>query len=306
MNLTGIIVARQGSSRLPRKALAEIVGKPIIGLIYERLKACKFIDQIIVATTTNSVDDEIENYCKQSGIEVFRGDPEDVLARIHDAIENIETDAIIEVGGDCPFVSLALLEEGVNIYKNNPDADIVSNAILPPYTFPDGYDFILVTKKAINDAYQNATFSSERFQPFQYFVKNRTNYNIVSFIAPEDHNAWRWTLDYKEDLQFVKAVFEKLYMTNPDFGFDEISKLLKTDTSIINLNIQHAKPRILNSAWYTGSYVSESHADLTKILGKAFEFETINQFEKARGFYEQAEKILNDLLHRAKTREENG
>lgn len=305
-HITGIIVARQGSSRLPEKALADINGKPVIGRIYERLKASPYINDIVIATSTLPPDDAIENYCNENRIKVFRGDPEDVLSRIYKAVEDIETDGIIEVGGDCPLVSTGLIEEGMSFVSENPDADIVSNALVSPYTYPDGFDFIYVRKSALAFIYHNATLTSERFQPFQYFVKHKEKFNVITFQAENDFNHWRWTLDYPEDLAFIKKIYSALLEKNPLFQFEDIKNLLLKQPEIVELNSKHALPREVNSAWYTGSYIGETHNDILHMLSKATIFEKNKEFQSARNEYAQIQKLIIELIQRAELRHTNG
>ena len=63
MKIIASIQARLGSSRLPGKVLKEINGKPMLYWHIERLKRARLIDDIIVATTTNPLDDKIVDFC---------------------------------------------------------------------------------------------------------------------------------------------------------------------------------------------------------------------------------------------------
>jgi spore coat polysaccharide biosynthesis protein SpsF len=53
MKIVASIEARMGSSRLPGKSLKKILGKPMLELMIERVKECKEIDDIVVATSSN-------------------------------------------------------------------------------------------------------------------------------------------------------------------------------------------------------------------------------------------------------------
>lgn len=304
--IVAVIIAREGSSRLPGKAITEVNGKPIIGHIVQRLIQCKLIKKVIIATSVRKEDDTIAFYGEEMGVQVFRGHPEDVLDRLYHAVEGIDVDAIIEVGGDCPFVSPSLLEEGINKYLINIDSDFVSNALIPPYTYPDGYDFILLTKAALKFLHENAKFQSERYQPFQYVIKNKELFKITRFEANGNFNHWRWTLDYPEDLAFVKRIYSKLYDLNPFFGFEEIKNLLTQNPDIIEINKMHAHPTLYSAAWYTGSYISEVHTDIKNLLASAFELERDKNFLEAKLVYSQIKKLVEDMVERAITREMHG
>ena len=94
-----------GSTRLPGKVMRLLDGiNPSIFFTIEQLKNCPNIDKIIVATTTNSEDNEIESFCKKIGINVFRGKSHDVLHRYYDCAQYFSLDSIIRVTADCPLI----------------------------------------------------------------------------------------------------------------------------------------------------------------------------------------------------------
>ena len=82
MAAIAIIQARMGSSRLPGKVLKEIDGTPLIGLLIERLKKAKSIDDIVVATTDQPVDDQLVDFLESINVNIFRGSEQDVLATV--------------------------------------------------------------------------------------------------------------------------------------------------------------------------------------------------------------------------------
>ena len=60
--IAAIIQARTGSSRLPNKIFKLIEGKPLIWHITERVKRAKLVDQVIIATTINPMDNSVEEW----------------------------------------------------------------------------------------------------------------------------------------------------------------------------------------------------------------------------------------------------
>ena len=79
-----IIEARTNSSRLPGKVLKKVLNKPLLEFQIERLKKVKNCDEIIIATTTHSDDDEIIKIAIENKIKFFRGPELDVLQRVLD------------------------------------------------------------------------------------------------------------------------------------------------------------------------------------------------------------------------------
>jgi glutamate-1-semialdehyde 2,1-aminomutase len=83
MKIVAIVQARMGSTRFPNKVMQQIGGKPMIGLLFERLARSKKINQIILATSTDKRNDPLCEYIEKIGFEVFRGSETDVLERYY-------------------------------------------------------------------------------------------------------------------------------------------------------------------------------------------------------------------------------
>ena len=69
-----IVQARTGSSRLPRKVLADLGGRPLIAFLLERLRRCDVVEAIVLATTNQPDDDELVDLAESLGVNVIRGD----------------------------------------------------------------------------------------------------------------------------------------------------------------------------------------------------------------------------------------
>ena len=97
-----------GSQRFPGKVLHPLFGKP---LLEQQLKALKplGVSQIIIATSTESKDDSIEEFCKKQSIQCVRGDEEDVLSRYITVAQQSNLDHIVRLTGDNPIISYHLL-----------------------------------------------------------------------------------------------------------------------------------------------------------------------------------------------------
>ena len=74
-----------GSTRFPGKIL-EIVDdtNPSLQYTINQLKESKFLQKIVIATTKNSEDDQIVSFAEKSGIDIFRGDSDNVLSRYYE------------------------------------------------------------------------------------------------------------------------------------------------------------------------------------------------------------------------------
>ena len=77
-NITAIIQARIGSTRLPGKVLMKLNEDTVLSLLLKQLKHSKFLTEKIIATTNNPKDDIIEKFAISNNIKLFRGDSDNV------------------------------------------------------------------------------------------------------------------------------------------------------------------------------------------------------------------------------------
>lgn len=110
MSVNAIIQARCGSTRFPDKVFADIDGKPLIWHVVNRLRYAGKIDRIIIATTVSAKDDKIESWCRENGVDCFRGSEENVLNRYYSASEAFPSDYVVRITADDPFKEPAVID----------------------------------------------------------------------------------------------------------------------------------------------------------------------------------------------------
>ena len=141
-----IIQARVLSTRLPGKILLNGVDKPLLLHTIERLKQCKKLDMIIVATTNLKIDNVIFNLCKKNKILVFRGHPTNLLKRYYTCAKRFNLKNIVRITSDCPLIDYKLVDIMINKFAKLK-IDYLSN-VHPP-SFPDGFDVEIFSFQAI-------------------------------------------------------------------------------------------------------------------------------------------------------------
>jgi len=234
MLLGCIIQARMGSTRLPGKVMTLIDSTPSIFHTINQLKHCPSIDKIIVATTKNPEDDEIEKYVLSIGIDVFRGDSEDVLSRYYNCAQKYSLSSILRVTADCPLIDPLIVEEGISHFLTN-SYDYVTNTF--PRTFPDGNETEIFSFKALETAYSNSILPSEHEHVTPYFRNNKDDFKIKNFTNSENISHLRWTLDYDVDLKLIKLIISKID-TKP-IHMNDILQLFKKEPKLIEINKNH-------------------------------------------------------------------
>lgn len=231
------IEARMGSSRLPGKMLLPVCGKPVLQHVIERLQRVLLADELVVATTSQPGDDLIEGLCNDLGVTVYRGSENDVLSRLIEAVEYVGGDVIVQNTGDCPFIDPTVVDRAIEVFHSS-DVDYVSNRLRR--TYPAGQDpqvFRLDTLKRVAEL----TEDPEDREHGSYYIYTHPelftmkNFEAEDIYCPEK----RWLLDYPEDFDFMKAVYSRLYLTNPEFNLYDILSLLEEQPEIEGLNSMH-------------------------------------------------------------------
>ena len=233
-NVVAIIQARMGADRLPNKTLELIEDKPLLQHVIERIKTCKKINKIIIATTTNSNDDYIEEFGRRHGIDVYRGSESDVLDRYYKTAKVSNTSIIVRITADDPFKDPEVTDQMISHLLENAELDYVSNTIEP--TYPEGIDTEVFRFNALEKAWKEATSQSEREHVTPYIIKNPDKFNIKNITHSEDLSKLRWTIDYKEDLDFAREVYKKLYRPGQIFLMQDILDLLKEEPHLNEIN----------------------------------------------------------------------
>ena len=235
MRIVSTIEARMSSTRFPGKTMREIVGKPMLELLIERLKRARKVDEIVVATTTEPEDKVITELAERIGVKWFRGSAGDVLDRVLQAAKFYRADIIVEMTGDNPLLDPALVDEAINIYLNG-SYDYVSNAIKE--TYPDGLNVQVFSVKVLDEVARLTNDPADRENVSLYIYEHPDKYQLYNIEAPPEyyHPEYRWTVDTEEDLQLMKAIYESLYYENPNFSTKDIMELLKQKPDLCKIN----------------------------------------------------------------------
>ena len=117
-----------GSNRLPGKVLKKVKNKPLLSYMIKQVKACKTIDDIIVATTTLEEDDQIVSLANSLNVTVYRGSSDDVLDRYYYCAKTHSVEIIVRLSADSPLIDYNIIDKCVDEFKKNT-LDYLSNTI---------------------------------------------------------------------------------------------------------------------------------------------------------------------------------
>lgn len=102
LRMLGVIPARLASTRLPRKVLREVAGKPLLAWVVEAARACKQLDKVLVATDS----DEVAALCVARGypVELTSPDLPSGTDRVHAIAQKIDAEIYVNIQGDEPLL----------------------------------------------------------------------------------------------------------------------------------------------------------------------------------------------------------
>ncbi len=260
-----VVQARTGSSRLPNKVLLPLLDRPALLCMVERVQAAQLTGQVVVATTTDPSDDAIASLCDQADIPCFRGHPTDLLDRHYQLARQYQAEVVVKIPSDVILIDPMAIDRVLGVYLANPDAyDFVSN--LHPQSYPDGNDVEVMSMNALEMAWREAIRDFEREHTTPFFWENPDRFRLanVTWETGLDYSmSHRWVLDYPEDYEQIRQIYEALYPKNPNFGLSDILDLLEREPSIYDINAKY-----IGVNWYRNHLdeLKTISADETKSL----------------------------------------
>ena len=206
-----ITQARIGSTRLPGKILLKVQGEELLKIHLNRLRSCKNVDKIIVATTTNINDNILIPLCKKWGFEYSRGLEDDVLDRFYNSIKEVKPKWVVRVTSDCPLLDPVIVDAVIACAQVN-DVDYCSNILIE--NFPDGQDVEVFKFSALELAWNKAKLKSEREHVTPFIITNcnfngGNLFNAVNFPCGYDFSKIRMTVDEPKDFELITKLITK-------------------------------------------------------------------------------------------------
>jgi spore coat polysaccharide biosynthesis protein SpsF len=217
--------------------------KPLLERMLQRVMASSVPFSLVVATTTDTSDDPVDELCKRLGYRTYRGHATDLLDRHYHAALPEEPDAVVKIPSDCPLIDPRVIDSVLSRFCADADRfDYVSN--LHPATYPDGNDVEIMKFSALETAWREARkdFEREHTTPFLWEHPERFRIGNVEWETGLDYSmSHRWTIDYPEDYRFIAAVYDALLpIAGPLFGMDDILGLLQRSPEIGTINERYA------------------------------------------------------------------
>jgi len=240
-----IIQARMASTRLPGKVLLPLgpKNKPVLWWLFYRIGLAELVDQVVVATTNNPVNQPIMDFADHNHkgwyVYGYDGEEDDVIGRVISCAKFYDADIVVDITADCPMVDPRHIDILVkNLIESR--CDYISNDIVRR-SWPDGLD--------IQCYWTDALMKCKRiFEPDKH-----CGWNIGS--RDEDFLCNRWlapikhywpelglTLDTPEDYKMLTKLFDE-FGSDPGFRAETVIDFLRENPDwITNVDVKRKDP----------------------------------------------------------------
>ena len=222
------------SSRLPGKVLLPLAGTLALEMLIKRLQKSTYLDGICLATTINAADDPLVALAQKLGVAYFRGSESDVLGRVLGAARSVNTEIIVEITGDCPFVDPVLVDRGIEEFFSR-DVDYAANNVTP--TYPNGFDVQVFPTAILAEVDMLTQDSIDRTHVSYYIYMHPEKYRCYNWEAPPEAHGpeLRVTLDEQADYEALKMVAQAMAQKK-DFSAEDVVGYLRLHPEVAALN----------------------------------------------------------------------
>lgn len=232
MHIVAIVQARMSSSRLPGKVMREILGKPSLWHLVNRLKGSQLIDKIVIATTDKERDEPILKLAQDLGADSYAGSENDVLDRYYQAAKKYGAQTVVRITADCPLIDPEVTDRIIGYYLQNRDKLDYAHT---GGSFPDGLDTEVFSFTALEIAWREARWLSEREHVTPY-IKKSGIFRTATVEYEDDLSHMRWVVDDEKDFQLVTEIFQNLYREVEIFHLKDILDFLSKRPELLELN----------------------------------------------------------------------
>lgn len=232
IKIAAILACRIGSKRLFAKPLQQLGNSTILGTLIRQLKQSKLINEIVLAISQNPGNEVFIDFAQKNNLKFVLGDDQDVQKRIIDAADLVQSDIVFRVTTEDPFVYWEIIDSAIKQHiSTNVDLTYVPN-------LPEGTGFELINISALKNSHQHGNKKTRSELVTEYMYQNRHQFKFKSFNVSSEFQQpeIRLTVDYPEDLIFVRKIFAELNFEKKIPSLKNILKLFDRNPKLLEIN----------------------------------------------------------------------
>jgi 3-deoxy-manno-octulosonate cytidylyltransferase (CMP-KDO synthetase) len=207
MKVLAVIPARLASTRLPRKMLREVAGEPLVVRVYNAVRACTLLDDLLVATDS----DEIAQICRERGcnVQMTSSSHRSGTERVHEVSNLVPADVYINVQGDEP---LTRREHLLALIELMSDPNVVVGTLKTEAKPADVMNPNVV--KVVTDAAGKALYFSRSAIPHDRDNKGAEYFKHLGFYAYRKPALDRFTTLPESSLELAEKLEQLRFLEN--------------------------------------------------------------------------------------------
>ena len=196
----------------------------------DHLKESAVLDEIIICTSSNLQDQVLVQIAQEENIKYFLGDEDDVILRLYEASNKFNLDYALNITADCPLVSIEYIDKIVDAY-NESNADFIRTLDLPHGFFLYGLKVDAMKKVCAMKKGTDTEVWGRYFTDTEIF-------NVVDIKIPPElqRKDYRLTLDYPEDFEFFKKIYDNFGVDTYKTSMYDIIKYLNENPDVVKIN----------------------------------------------------------------------
>jgi spore coat polysaccharide biosynthesis protein SpsF len=208
-----------GSQRFPGKTMYNLAGKPSIAHLLDSVLQVFTPDMIFVASSVDSANDVIESFVKKRGVNIYRGNENNVAERFLDIVKTERSHSFVRLNADSPLLDYRIISDVLQTMAVT-GADIVSTAVRR--SFPSGMNVEALQSSVFLNAYDAFTDEGHFEHVTRYFYENSAGFKIESPLCPiESPGSYKFTFDTEEDAKKLEFFFHSLQLPHYRYSLQQ-------------------------------------------------------------------------------------
>ncbi len=210
------------SSRLPGKVLRSAAGRPMLAYVIERVKRARNGKQVVVATSEDTDDDAVFDFCRQQSIHCVRGPLENVAARFGQVLDETGADAFVRVSGDSPLIDPAIIDRALRLFEQT-GAELATN--VQQRTFPKGMSVEVIDAQAFRKVLDRPMSAEDREHVTAVFYRRPQEWRIAAFTNDRNFGIKNLSVDTADDFARFESILARMIKPHWSYGMNEVLAL---------------------------------------------------------------------------------
>jgi spore coat polysaccharide biosynthesis protein SpsF len=216
------VIARTVSTRLPLKVLRQVTpGYSMLDFMLQRLKRVAGIDKVYLCTSSEAVDDILEDVAEANAVHLYRGAADAVIERIIAVGEQENADNVIRITGDNVFTTCEYLDRQIRIHQQS---GLQYTRIID---LPIGATAEVMTLEAVRDCYGKIDPAVSEYLLLYMFDPNAYRCGTLRISGLPECSRLSLTVDTPADLQRTRDILRRFQGEKLDIRLNDILSIVE-------------------------------------------------------------------------------